>query len=269
MDALKNREPLPEQMTDAIVEICSQAKERDIRILVDAEQQSVQPSIDNIALDLMRRFNVGSDTAVVYNTYQSYLKSTPATILNHMETASKEGFRLGAKVVRGAYINSEPRHLIHDTKPDTDACYNSIISGIIRRQYGTLKDSSDSSSGDVKFPAVDLFLATHNKESAVSAFELQRSQDELKAAPVNVQYGQLLGMADGVSFGLLQLRGHNGPPSVYKCLSWGTVADCLSYLTRRAVENRDAVIRSKEEYLALRAEAFRRIRSVFRLTSRS
>jgi hypothetical protein len=84
-----------------------------------------------------------------------------------------------------------------------------------------------------------------------------------------VQYGQLLGMADGVSCRLLQMGrvetdgSGKVSPEVFKCLSWGTLGDCLSYLLRRAEENQDAVGRTREEYLQLRRELFRRIRNIF------
>lgn len=87
-----------------------------------------------------------------------------------------------------------------------------------------------------------------------------------------VQYGQLLGMADGVSCKLLQLgeeKSHGSrqaAPEVLKCLSWGTLGDCLSYLLRRAVENQDAVGRIKEEYITLRQDTFRRLKRGFAQT---
>lgn len=50
-------------------------------------------------------------------------------------------------------------------------------------------------------------------------------------------------------------------PEVYKCFSWGTLGDCVSYLIRRAVENRDATARSKMEFLVLRREIRRRFKN--------
>ncbi|RKL39241.1 hypothetical protein BFJ72_g6713 [Fusarium proliferatum] len=241
MQALKDQTPFPKQMQDSLNAVCEKAIERKARILIDAEQQFVQPAIDDIALVLMRKYN--REQAIVYNTYQAYLKSTPSTLLEHLHCAKDEGFTIGVKLVRGAYMNSEPRGLIHDTKQQTDDSYNSIAEGLLQRRYEDLTPSG--------FPKVDLFLATHNKQSALHAY----------------QYGQLLGMADEVSCTLLQLAadpGTNGSasPEVYKCLSWGSLGDCLSYLFRRAVENRDAVSRTKVEYYALRKEVWRRFKKV-------
>ncbi|RBA08992.1 hypothetical protein FPRO05_07272 [Fusarium proliferatum] len=224
-------------MQDSLNAACEKAIERKARILIDAEQQFVQPAIDDIALVLMRKYN--REQAIVYNTYQAYLKSTPSTLLEHLHCAKDEGFTIGVKLVRGAYMNSEPRGLIHDTKQQTDDSYNSIAEGLLQRRYENLTPSG--------FP------------------KQQRSDAGLPLT--KVQYGQLLGMADEVSCTLLQLAadpGTNGSasPEVYKCLSWGTLGDCLSYLFRRAVENRDAVSRTKVEDYALRKEVWRRFKKL-------
>lgn len=259
MQALSSNQPLPEQMMIALRKICSRAVERKARIFVDAEQQSVQKGIDAVALDLMREYNKGG-VPVVYNTYQAYLKSTSANLLSHMDMAEKEGFNIGVKLVRGAYIATEPRALIHDTKTETDDMYNSIAEGIIRREYGPFGNA------DRAFPPAHLFLATHNKESVLKADQLIQRELTSGRPATQTQYGQLLGMADGVSCRLLQLGKEDAeriPPEVFKCLSWGTLKDCLSYLLRRAVENRDAVERTREEYLLLRKETLRRLKRGF------
>ncbi|SCN92252.1 uncharacterized protein FFC1_06700 [Fusarium fujikuroi] len=257
MQALKDQTPLPKQMQDSLNAVCEKAMERKARILIDAEQQFVQPAIDDIALVLMRKYN--SEQAIVYNTYQAYLKSTPSTLLDHLHCAKDEGFTIGVKLVRGAYMNSEPRGLIHDTKQQTDDSYSSIAEGLLQRRYEDLTPSG--------FPKVDLFLATHNKQSALHAYQVQQQRTDAGLPLTKVQYGQLLGMADEVSCTLLQLAADprtNGPasPEVYKCLSWGTLGDCISYLFRRAVENRDAVSRTKVEYYALRKEVWRRFKKL-------
>lgn len=106
---------------DAMTEICKRSKARNVSLLIDAEQQAVQPAIDDWALEFQRRYNKGPDQrAVVYGTYQAYLRSTPATLSRHMAIAEAEGFVLGVKLVRGAYLGTEPRHVIWDTKQDTD-----------------------------------------------------------------------------------------------------------------------------------------------------
>lgn len=258
-DALLSRKPIPAQMTQAIEEVCEEAARRGTGILIDAEQQFVQRGIDESAVSLMRKYNRG-DKAIVYNTYQTYLKGTQDMLSRHMSYASDDGFTLGVKLVRGAYISSEPRHTINDTKEDTDNSYDSITKALLSgtdREFGNDMPS--------KLPNIEVFLGTHNSESTLAAHQIQlaRAGEGLPLTPV--RYGQLLGMADEVSFTIIQLKiGISGPrfasPEVYKCLSWGTLGDCISYLIRRAVENRDAVSRNKGEFVALKKELFRRLR---------
>ncbi|RTE78299.1 hypothetical protein BHE90_007199 [Fusarium euwallaceae] len=255
-EALAAKKPLPTQMQDALNAVCEQAIKRKASILVDAEQQFVQPGIDDVALNLMRTYN--REHATVYNTYQAYLKSTPSTLLRHLRFAKDQGFTIGVKLVRGAYMATEPRHLINDTKQQTDDSYDSIAQGLLEGRYQDLEHGSSAG-----FPRLNLFLATHNKQSALNAYQVQQKRSEEGLPLIKVQYGQLLGMADEVSCTLLQLgdkAGHTSP-EVYKCLSWGTLGDCISYLLRRAVENRDAVSRTKTEYFAVRREVWRRVKS--------
>ncbi|XHG01261.1 hypothetical protein AWENTII_004653 [Aspergillus wentii] len=247
----------PQQMIDALEEICLKSRDRNARILIDAESQHFQWGILRVTLDLMRKYN-RDGYALVYNTYQAYLKSTPTTLAKHLTAASEEGFTLGLKLVRGAYIASDKRSLIHDTKGNTDDAYDSIAQGALRQEIGEF-----GAPNGRPFPSVNLFLASHNKGSVVAAHQLhkQRTKDNLPTVPV--AFAQLHGMSDEVSFGLLQMKGSDGTPEVYKCSTWGGMGECLAYLLRRAIENRDAVSRTGDEYTALKAEVRRRIKSIF------
>ncbi|CAH0040512.1 unnamed protein product [Clonostachys solani] len=256
--ALETQKPIPGQMFKALEDVCNEAVNRKARILVDAEQHFVQTGIDLVAMELMQKYNRNGQ-AIVFNTYQAYLKRTPQVLQKHLKEAQKGDFVLGIKLVRGAYINSEPRHLINDTKEETDISYDSIAHKLLHGQY-PLEEHVDE-----PLPRSELFLATHNRASVLKAYELQQAHEKEGLPLTKVQYGQLLGMADGVSCALLQLKQeavNNGsaiPPEAYKCLSWGTLEECISYLLRRAVENRDAVTRTEEEYYALKKEAMRRL----------
>lgn len=243
-------------MLDALNEIGTKCKERNIRIIVDAESQHYQSGIDRIALDMMRKFNTDG-RVVVYNTYQTYLKSSHSLILSHLASAAKENFTFGLKIVRGAYIATEDRALIHDTKEDTDKNYNSIAQGALRQQLGEFGVSRP-------FPSVKLFLASHNRDSVVSAQRLHEQRTAAGLPTVDVAFGQLHGMSDEVSFSLLSMKGRDGqPPAVFKCSTWGSMSECIGYLLRRAVENRDAVLRTNDEYVALKKEAGRRLKAMF------
>ncbi|KAL4735373.1 FAD-linked oxidoreductase-like protein [Aspergillus similis] len=257
--AFSTDSPPPAQMLSALDEISTKCAAKGVRILVDAESHHFLAGILRVTLDLMRKFNKDGH-ARVYNTYQAYLKSTPATIARHLQAASDEGFTLGLKLVRGAYIASDERSLIHKTKADTDAAYNGIAQGVLCRQLGAF-------GTEKPFPSVELFLASHNKESVMKAHALrqQRLKEGLPTVPVG--FGQLHGMSDEVSFGLLALKNGGNEPMVYKCSTWGELGECLAYLVRRAVENRDAVGRTGDEYRALKKEVGRRLRGLFGMSA--
>lgn len=176
-------------------------------------------------------------------------------------------------------MNSEPRQLIHDSKADTDAAYDSSVKAMIDAKYVIQAGEQTLADKDPKSPTVDLFLASHNQESALSALQWHQKRLSEGLPTVNkIQYGQLLGMADEVSCGLLQ-KGQEtttdtehsssrvAGPDVYKCLSWGTLEDCMSYLVRRAVENKDAVTRTKSEQVATKKELWRRSRAFLGLNA--
>ncbi|KAJ9216660.1 hypothetical protein DTO166G4_1876 [Paecilomyces variotii] len=246
----------PQQMMNALDEICVRSRDRKVQILVDAESQHFQRGIARVTLELMRKYN-RDGYALVYNTYQAYLKSTPKLIEEHLEAASKEGFTLGLKLVRGAYIASDERSLIHNTKLDTDNAYNEIAQGALKQHIGKFGGVDGR-----PFPSLNLFLASHNKESLFAAYELYRQRLNSNLPTVPVRFGQLHGMSDEVSFSLIQLKdvyGDNIGPEVYKCSTWGSMRECMAYLIRRAIENRDAVSRTNDEYSALKAELRRRL----------
>ncbi|KAJ5376897.1 hypothetical protein N7509_013783 [Penicillium cosmopolitanum] len=245
----------PQQMLDAMDEVCTKCEKRNVRILVDAESQHFQWGILRMTLDLMRKFN-RNGYALVYNTYQAYLKSTSDTLAKHLAAAQTEGFTLGLKLVRGAYIASDQRSLIHDTKEDTDNAYNSITTGALKQNIGEFGSSK-------AWPSVNLFLASHNRESVMAAHQLHKQRTAAGLPTVPVGFAQLHGMSDEVSFSLLQLKGSDGSPEVYKCSTWGGMGECLAYLLRRAIENRDAVLRTSDEYNALKGEFGRRVRGMF------
>jgi hypothetical protein len=227
-------------------------------MIVDAESQDYQVAIDKVTLELMRKYNKNG-TAVVYNTYQAYLKKTPRNVMDHLIEANKGGFTLGLKVVRGAYILSEERSFIHDTKEDTDRSYNSIAQGALKRQLGEVGSSGPDS---VAFPSVKLLLCSHNKESLTEALRLHQERVKKDLPTVPVAFAQLHGMSDAVSFSLLQQDTEGlTRPTVIKCSTWGTLRECMAYLLRRAVENKSAVMRTTDEHLALKEEFWRRLRT--------
>jgi proline dehydrogenase len=256
-------------LKEAIDSICDLAAARDIRLLFDAEQAAVQPGIDMWTLEYMRKYNKQTPgKAVVYGTYQAYLKATPSVLASHLAAAQKDGFTLGVKLVRGAYIGSDPRHLIHDTKADTDDCYNGIAASLAQRSYGP---ALRPAAGENEFPAVNVVLAGHNHTSVRKIQALRTEQVKNGQQQTELVYAQLQGMADEVSCELVQAgKVEAGErkvdiPQAYKYLVWGTTGECMKYLLRRAQENKDAVQRTREGRNAMAKELGRRVKALFGL----
>jgi len=273
---LRGLPPSPE-LEKAIVEICEKAKSRSVRLFFDAEQQAVQHTIDRWTLDFQRRYNRsftmgGQPRALVYGTYQAYLLSTPATLARHLAAAQAEGFVLGVKLVRGAYLGSDPRHLICGSKDETDRMYDGIAESLITRKYGDVlkphpQSPASSAPQDIPpFPQVDLVLASHNRDSVKKAQAIRNWQVRTGQPLIEMAYAQLQGMADDISCELVQESKEvlankvtdRDSPRVCKYLVWGTVGECTEYLLRRGQENKDAVSRTKDTRKAMTAELMRR-----------
>ena len=256
-------------LQEAMGEIYQLAQERKTRLLFDAEQTAVQQGIDAWTLEFQRRYNgLVSGRAMIYGTYQAYKRDTPTILAEHLAIAAKEGFTLGVKLVRGAYLGSDPRHLFWGRKEETDKAYNELANSLIRREYG---DVLKHKQGQKKFPEVNLVIASHNLESVNKAMQLRAQRFQQGEEGIHMVYGQLMGMADHVSCKLIQ-AGDVGKgvvqsgkaekaeiPRAYKYIVWGTVGECLKYLLRRAEENRDAVTRTTDSRAALGAELKRRV----------
>ena len=261
---LSSRQQPNPRIDTAITEICDLAESKGVRLLFDAEQNAIQDGVDCWTLMFQRRYN--RKTPIVYGTYQAYLRSISSTLTKHLLAAQRDGFILGVKLVRGAYMASDPRHIFWHSKEFTDRAHDGIMEALLERQWN--KALSEPKKG-AQFPAVDLVVASHNEHSVRKALEIQERQRAINKDEVDVAYGQLMGMADEVSCALVAHKEnmrpdrHDGDPDlsakVYKYVVWGSVRECLKYLVRRAEENRDAVTRAEGTRLALRRELLRRL----------
>lgn len=259
-----------EAIEKATTEICDLAQARGVRLLFDAEQDAVQRGIDAWTLEFARRYNrMALGKAVVYGTYQAYLRSTPKILAQHLVVAKQEGFTLGVKLVRGAYMSSDPRTLFWSTKEETDKAYNGVTEALLKKRWNNVLRPSTREASERISSEVAFVLASHNHDSVQKAMAIQREQTEKHEAKIDMAYGQLMGMADEVSCELVMAAKAAGVvpfektecagPKTYKYLVWGSVGECLKYLIRRAEENRDAVVRAKGTRMALRTELGRRI----------
>ncbi|KAJ5690725.1 Proline dehydrogenase [Penicillium macrosclerotiorum] len=260
LDSMAEGKPLPEVIEKAIDEICTAAQRQGSRVWLDAEQQVLQHGLDNWAIEIMRKHNK-SEAPLVYNTIQAYLKGSKMNFDRHVTLASQEGWALGIKLVRGAYIEHETRSLIHDTKEDTDRSYDLIADAMLCKK---MPDDAQ----DLNFPSAALFLATHNATSAANAISTHQSRLLAQTPTVLLECGQIQGMADELSCQLVEnyeraMRESNDKnafvPKAFKCMAWGSVSECMQYLHRRAIENKGAVERTQHMITALRQELRRRI----------
>jgi hypothetical protein len=263
-----NKEPT-ERMYEAMHALCKAAAEKNIALLPAAEETWSLTGFHDWCLRMQRAYNIGGKS-VVYSTFQLYLKQTPETIAKHIEIAKKEGFTLGAKLVRGAYLGSDDRSLMQPTIEATHNAYDRVASALIHRKFNEFLRPGKGSE-EQPITNINVVLATHNHESVKKAQALRVEQAARGEELTPLTYAQLQGMADEVSCSLIAAANANKnnekavQERVFKCTTWGPMYDCLNYLLRRAAENKDAAGRTSETRNAMRAELWRRLRATFGL----
>jgi len=228
-----------------VLAICSKAYDTGVPVMIDAEETWIQDTIDKLAINMMRRFN--KERAIVYNTYQLYRHDKLQSLKDDHAIAVAEGFTLGAKLVRGAYMEKERKRaaelgyncLIQPDKESTDRDYNAAVKFCI-----------DNVS------TIALLAGTHNEQSCQLLADLLVAEKVDPNNP-NVYFSQLLGMSDNLSFNLAD-AGYN----VVKYVPYGPVKAVLPYLFRRAQENTAiAGQMSRELSLILKERKRRKLRS--------
>lgn len=258
---MKTRSPPDAYMYDAMVDVCDAALAKGACLMPSAEPQNANGAVDDWNIMLSRKYNVNGKI-LIYNTYQAYLKDAPDNLSRHLLLAKESGFALGVKLVRGAYLHSEPRQLIWDAKEETDLAYDGIASAILLRHYNDVVHCS--SNTQTSFPSVGLNIATHNRESIRRIAELRKKLSEQGHELVELQYAQLQGMADDLNCEIVsgiasQAKQGEATPRVLKFVTWGSLKDCLHYLLRRAAENSDAMTRTVETRRTMGSEIRRRL----------
>ncbi len=224
-----------------INQICRLAYELDVPVMFDAEESWIQNAIDDIATEMMRTYN--RERAIVYNTYQLYRNDKLASLQADIYLAETDGFILGAKLVRGAYMEKERERAqrmgypspIHANKEATDTDYNEAIKRCMKHIEHTA------------------FVAgTHNEQSCRLLAELI-NEYRLPHNHPHICFSQLLGMSDNLSFNLGS-AGYN----VTKYVPYGPVKSVLPYLFRRAEENTAIAGQTGRELKLIAAEKERR-----------
>jgi len=207
-----------------VKKILDEAQRLGVRVMIDAEWIDIQPAIDHIVLHLQRIYN-RNDHPLVFQTYQTYLKGMHSNVLQDLQRSWREGWCFGAKVVRGAYMVSE-REKAHnrglpspvcDNYEATEENFHTVINAILEHKHGQQQTQSE------------ILVASHNQRSI--EYTLQRVQD-LGIDKSKIHFGQLLGMADHLTFTL----GTNGYKA-YKYVPYGPIDEVVPYLIRRTQEN--------------------------------
>lgn len=230
-----------DEFKERVFSVCARASEKGVRVLIDAEDFASQNLFDSVAEEAMKRFN--KQRAVVFHTLQMYRKDRGEYLRKIHKMAVEEGFIAGVKFVRGAYMEEERERAlrmgypspIHDTKEDTDNCYNDGL------KY-TIENIAN----------FELFSGTHNYESNLLLPELMKNAG-LERDDKRVFFSQLYGMSDNISFNLAS-EGYN----VCKYIPYAPVEKVLPYLLRRARENTSMAGQTGRELALLKTELARR-----------
>lgn len=249
-------------MIGRVTKIMDLAKELKVRVMIDAEWMDIQPAIDHIVLFLQRMYNMG-DQPIVFQTYQTYLKGMEKSVMLDLKRSRREGWRFGAKVVRGAYMVSERRKAgernvespINESYEDTEAEFHATLDAILA--HTALEQAPPLLPGHVEGPGrtagAEVLVASHNR---LSVERTLRKVEEFDFNRQHVYFGQLLGMADHLTFTL----GANGYKA-YKYVPYGPIDEVVPYLIRRTQEN-SAILGSEgvqEERRMVRQELRRRM----------
>jgi len=227
--------------TEKIKILFKKAEKYKIPILIDAEETWIQNGIDKITEILMKEFN--TENAIVFNTVQLYRKDRLHYIKKIHLQAKKENFKIGLKLVRGAYMEKERNYAkenkyvspIHETKEDCDRDFNNALKYCIQN-----------------IDDISIFVGTHNEESCMYLTKLMKEYN-IKENDTRIYFSQLLGMSDHISYNLAK-NGYN----VSKYIPFGPIKEMIPYLIRRAEENSSVKGQTSRELALIKKELQRR-----------
>src|SRR5690606_30205128 len=215
--------------------------ENDILMLIDAEESWMQDAADDLVTEMMKKYN--REKALVFNTAQMYRHDRLDYLKRRSAQAEAEGFHIGMKLVRGAYMEKENERAkekgyptpICPSKQATDENFDAAV------EY--MMDHIDRMA---------IFAGTHNENSSYRLMELMK-QKQLANNDPRVWFGQLYGMSDNISY---NLAAHHY--NVAKYLPFGPVRDVMPYLIRRAEENTSVAGQTGRELALIKTEIARR-----------
>lgn len=229
------------RVQDRIDAICSVASDHKLMILVDAEESWIQRPVDELTDAMMERYNKGKVS--VFNTFQLYCHDRLEFLKQSHTKAKEKGFTLGAKLVRGAYMEKERSRAIEmgyqspiqPNKEATDQDYNAAVAYCLKHHQ-----------------EITTFIGTHNEDSCLIAADILK-QEGLPNNTDKVYFAQLFGMSDNMTFNLANEGYHAS-----KYLPYGPVRDVIPYLMRRAQENTSVKGQTGRELSLIKREMQRR-----------
>lgn len=230
-----------ERIYNRVNEICEYAYTVKQPIFIDAEDSWIQDAIDRMAVEMMEKYN--RERPIVFNTLQMYRTDRLQYLKDSRRLAKTEGYILGVKLVRGAYMEKERDRAskmgypspVHLTKADTDADYDAALEYCLRHV------------DEMAFVA-----ATHNEQST-KLLAGQMHELGIPSDHPNIFFSQLYGMGDNISY-VLGKHGYN----VSKYVPYGPVSESIPYLIRRAEENSSAAGQVSRELEMIEREIKRR-----------
>ncbi len=221
--------------------VCKASYDSDVALLIDAEESWMQDAVDNLVSAMMVKYN--KSKPIVFNTLQMYRWDRMDYLKKLHEKSKEEGFYIGIKLVRGAYMEKENERAIEKGYP-TPICAS--------------KEATDENyDAAVKYMVdhiemMSIFEGTHNEASTYSLMNLMEEKG-IKSTDDRIWFGQLYGMSDNISYNLAD-SGYN----VAKYLPFGPVKDVMPYLIRRAEENTSVAGQTSRELSMIKAERNRR-----------
>jgi proline dehydrogenase len=222
-------------------EVCQLAHELDVALLIDAEESWMQDAADDLVTTMMQKYN--KEKAIVYNTLQLYRWDRLDYLKGLHQLAKQQGFHIGMKLVRGAYIEKENKRAqdfgvkspICVSKQATDENYDTTMAYMLDN-----------------LEMMAIFAGTHNEDSSYKLMNRMDAMGLLRNDP-RIFFGQLYGMSDNISYNLAN-AGYN----VAKYLPFGPVKDVMPYLIRRAEENTSVAGQTSRELNLIKQERSRR-----------
>jgi proline dehydrogenase len=222
-------------------QVCKAAHDYNVALLIDAEESWMQDPADALVTRMMQKYN--TQKAIIFNTLQMYRWDRLEYLKKVHEQAKTDGFYIGMKLVRGAYMEKENdrakekgyKSPICESKQATDDNFDAAVDYML-----------------ANIAKMTIFAGTHNEQSSYTL--MQKMHDKaISKNDTRIWFGQLYGMSDNISYNLAA-EGYN----VAKYLPFGPVKEVMPYLIRRAEENTSVAGQTSRELLLLKTERNRR-----------